>query len=78
MDPSSLPELSTLLALGYGATFALDLEEWSFGVVAGGSSVSFDARFAGEDCFLVVGCERDERGVPCKLLVVDMNLSESR
>ena len=66
MDPSSLPKLSTLLTLGYGAAFALDLEQWSFGVVAGGSSVSFDAGFAGEGCFFsgVDGrvWERDERG----------------
>ena len=62
MDPSSLPQLSTLLALGYGAAFALDLEEWSFGVVAGGSSVSFDARFAGEDCFLAEWTEGVGKG----------------
>ena len=48
MHASSLPQLAALLALGYGAAFAFDLEEWSFGVAAGGSSVSFDARFADE------------------------------
>ena len=48
MDPSSLPKLSTLLASGHGAAFALDPGEWSFGVVAGGNSVTFDARFTGK------------------------------
>jgi hypothetical protein len=59
MHPSSLPQLTALLALGYRTTFALDLEEWSFGMLAGGSSMSFDAGFAGEGLFFVNGAERD-------------------
>ena len=48
MDPSCLPQLAAPLALGDWAAFALDLEEWSSGVVTRGSPVSFDARFACE------------------------------
>ena len=78
MDPSSLPKLSALLTLGHGAAFALDLEEWSFGVVAGGSSVSFDAGFTGGGGFSAKWRGGGMSGVPCKLLVVDVNLLESR
>ena len=57
MHPPSLPQISTLLALGDRATLALDLEELSLGVVAGGSPVSLDARFAGEGVFRQWGGE---------------------
>ena len=57
MHPSSLPQISALLALRDGATLALDLEELSLCVVAGGSPVSFDARFAGEGVFRQWGGE---------------------
>ena len=76
MDPSSLPELATLFALGYGAALALDLEERSLGVVAGGSSVAFDTRFTGEGFSSAGrgGGMGGTSGVPCKLFVVDVHL----
>ena len=46
MNSSSLSQLPALLALGNGATFALDLEEWTVGVVARRGSVALYARFA--------------------------------
>jgi len=81
MHPSGLPQLAALLTLGYGTAFALDLEEWSLGVIAGGSSVSFDAGFAYEGPF-VSGVEVGEggwtKGLPCKLLVVNFHLVDGR
>lgn len=62
MDPPRLPQLAALVALGDGAAFALDLEEWPFGVVTRGSSVSFDAGFACEGLIIRgVMWGRDER-----------------
>ena len=46
MDPSSLPHLAALVTLGDRAAFTFDLKQRSVGVVAGGGSVTFDARFA--------------------------------
>jgi hypothetical protein len=62
MDPSSLPQLAAFLALGHGTAFALDLEEWSVAVLAGGCSVSFDTRFAGEGCSFCKWGERERGG----------------
>jgi hypothetical protein len=49
---SSLPQLAALLALGDWTAFGFDLKEWTVGVVAGRSSVAFNARFAGEAGFV--------------------------
>jgi hypothetical protein len=81
MHPSGLSQFAALVALGHGAAFAFDLEEWSFGVVTGGSSVSFDARFAC-DGFFISGVEGRRGGgmreLPCKLLVVNEHLLGSQ
>ena len=36
------------VALGYGTVVAPGFQKWSFGMVVGGISVSFDARSSGE------------------------------
>ena len=46
VHPLSFPHLAALVTLRNRTTLALDLEQGSVGVVARGSSVTFDTRFA--------------------------------
>ena len=80
VDLLRLPQFPAVFALGDGATFLLDLEERTLGVVAGRGPVALDARLAVGSIWSVwerrraAECEEDVPGV---LLVVNENLSRT-